>query len=102
MQILAHEILKLSVTGGEDNRFLHPLFLILLFKHFLQSTAHNRTLDWLDLQLFHIEVVMVLSQIIFTTVSENMVSFLCFQHTKSNSAICIVTHSKRHSFLRRA
>lgn len=74
MQILAQEILKLSVTGGEDNGFLHPLFLILLFKHFLQATAYNRTLDWLDLQLIHIEVVMVLSQIAFTTVSENMVS----------------------------
>lgn len=74
MQILAQEILKLSVTGGEDNRFLHPLFLILLFKHFSQATACNRTLDWLDLQLVHIEVVTVLSQITFTTVSENMVS----------------------------
>lgn len=74
MQILAQEILKLSVTGGEDNSFLHPLFLILLFKHFLQATACNRTVDWLDLQLIQIEVVMVLSQIAFTTVWENMAS----------------------------
>lgn len=73
MQILAQEILKPSVTGGEDNCFLHPLFLILLFKLFLQATAGNRTLDWLDLQLIRIEV-MVLSQIAFTTVSGNMES----------------------------
>lgn len=77
MQILAQEILKPSVTGGEDNHFLNPLFLILLFKLFLQATAGNKTLDWIDLQLISIEVVMVLNEIAFTMVSENVV---CHHH----------------------
>lgn len=32
-QTLAQEILKPSITVGEDNHLLHTLFLILLFKH---------------------------------------------------------------------
>lgn len=51
MQTLAQEILESSTTGGKDNHLLHPLFLILLFKHLLPATACNMTLGWMDLKL---------------------------------------------------